>query len=161
MDAIQKLVEIEAIKQVKARYHRAVDTKDWDLLSSVLAQDAKCAYSDGLFTFESRDEILEFHRDALETTDIVTMHHSHLPEIEITSDTTACGIWYLEDIVLNAAEANEHNPGSSVLIGTGIYHDEYTKKDGTWLISVTGYERIFEYREPMHVESVLKTRWNR
>ena len=30
MDPIQRLVEIEAIKQLKARYMRSVDTKDWE-----------------------------------------------------------------------------------------------------------------------------------
>jgi uncharacterized protein (TIGR02246 family) len=160
MDAIQKLVAIEAIKQLKARYHRAVDTKDWNLLASVLTEDARSVYSDGLFSFAGRDEILEFHKGALETNDIVTMHQSHMPEIEITSETTARGSWYLEDTVINAGDANEYNPGRSVLIGTGIYHDEYAKVDGEWLISVTGYKRIFEYREPMHAESSLKTRWN-
>ena len=161
MDAVEKLVEIEAIKQLKARYHRAVDTKDWALLASALTEDARSVYSDGLFSFEGRDEILEFHKEALETKEIVTMHHSHLPEIEILSETTARGSWYLEDTVINAGEANEYNPARSVLVGTGVYADEYAKVDGEWLISVTGYERIFEYREPMHTESVLKTRWSR
>jgi len=41
MDATHKLVETEANKQVKARYARAVDTKDWDLLASVFSPDAE------------------------------------------------------------------------------------------------------------------------
>ena len=36
MDAVQELVEIEAIKRLKARYQRAVDTKDWELMRGVL-----------------------------------------------------------------------------------------------------------------------------
>ena len=160
MDAIQKLVAIEAIKQLKARYHRAVDTKHWNLLPNVLTKDFRSVYSDGFFAFERRDEILEFHKRALETHDIVAMHQSHLPEIGINSETTARGSWSLDDTVINAGDANEYNPGRSVLIGTGIYADEYAKVDGEWLISVTGYKRIFEYREPMHAESSLKTRWS-
>lgn len=161
MDAIQQLVETEAIKQVKARYARAVDTKDWDLLASVLAPDARSVYNDGVFAFEGRDAILDFLKDALDTKKIVSMHQSHTPEIELTSETTARGTWYLEDIVLNEGETTEHNPGMSVMIGTGIYHDEYVKRDGAWLISMTGYERIFEYRAPMHEDAVLRTRWKR
>ena len=29
-----------------------------------------------------------------------TVHHGHMPEIEITSDSTATGIWALHDIVI-------------------------------------------------------------
>ena len=38
---------VEAIKKLKARYQRAVDTKDWDLMRSVLAPTARSIYSDG------------------------------------------------------------------------------------------------------------------
>lgn len=161
MDAIEKLVEAEAIKQLKARYARAVDTKDWSLLASVFAPDARSVYDGGAFAFEGRDAIIAFLRDALDTTQVVTMHQSHTPEIEITSETTARGTWYLEDFVVNEGEETPYNPGRNVLIGTGIYHDEYVKLDGEWLISQTGYERIFEYREPMHADAVLKTRWKK
>ena len=160
MDAIQKLVETEAIKQVKARYARAVDTKDWDLLESVFTQDARSVYNDGAFAFEGRDEILKFLKGALDTTEVVSMHQSHTPEIEITGETTARGTWYLEDIVINEGGTTEYNTASSVMVGTGLYHDEYVKVDGEWRISVTGYERIFEYRTPMHADAELVTRWS-
>ena len=91
MDAIQKLVETEAIKQVKARYARAVDTKDWDLLASVFTPHARSIYNDGIFAFEGRDEILKFLKGALDRKDVVSMHQSHTPEIEVTSATTARG----------------------------------------------------------------------
>jgi hypothetical protein len=45
--------------------------------------------------------------------------------------------------------------------GTGIYSDEYVKVDGEWKISLTGYERIFEYTQPCHPEATLHTRWSR
>lgn len=161
MDDIQKLVAADAIKQVKARYARAVDTKDWDLLESVFTPDARSVYNDGIFGFEGREAILEFLKGALDRKDVVSMHQSHTPEIEVTSENTARGTWYLEDIVINTGETTEYNTGSTVMVGTGIYHDEYEKRDGEWLISMTGYERIFEYRSPMHADAVLQTRWNR
>lgn len=161
MNAIEELVEIEAIKQLKARYARAVDTKDWALLATTLATDARSVYSDGAYSFEGRDAIIDFLKGAMDDGRFATMHHAHLPEIEITSDTTAEGVWYLQDVVVNAGEATEYNPGRDVLVGTGIYHDEYVKREGEWLISMTGYERIFEYREPMHEDGVLVTRWMR
>ena len=68
---------------------------------------------------------------------MVTMHQGHHPEIELTSDTTATGIWALEDYVI-MTELNMS------LHGAAFYHDKYVKVDGQWKIKHTGYERIFE-----------------
>lgn len=38
------------------------------------------------------------------------MHHAHTPEIEITSETTVKGKWYLEDFVLTAIPSNWAEP---------------------------------------------------
>lgn len=40
MDATAKLWAIEQIKQLKARYFRSMDTKDWATLEGVFALDA-------------------------------------------------------------------------------------------------------------------------
>jgi hypothetical protein len=159
MDAQQHLIEIEAIKQLKARYQRAVDTKDWALMAEVLAPDAKSIYSDGKYTYEGRDAILEFLRSGLDRRDVVSMHHAHTPEIEITSEATARGTWYLEDFVLSALPS-DGAPDGTVLHGTGVYHDEYVKQDGEWKIALTGYERIFEDIQPRAAGSRLRTRWD-
>ncbi len=161
MDSVQELIEIEAIKRLKGRYVRAVDTKDWELLASTFTPTARSVYNDGIFAFEGRDEIIAFLKGALDTKVIVSMHHAHTPEIEITGESSARGTWYLEDTVINPGDATEHNPAKNVMVGTGIYHDEYTKVDGAWLIALTGYERIFEYSSPVHPKATLRTRWHR
>ncbi|MDJ0851762.1 MAG: nuclear transport factor 2 family protein [Myxococcota bacterium] len=159
MDPTRELVEIEAIKKLKARYQRAVDTKDWELMRSVLAPDAKSVYSDGKYAFDGRDAIVAFLSDGLGTPEIQSMHHAHTPEIEITSDTTATGTWYLEDFVVSA-RPSDGAPDGTALHGTGIYHDEYVKIDGVWHIQCTGYERIFEDLQPRGPGSRLRTRWD-
>ena len=162
MDAITKLVETEAIKQLKARYQRAVDTKDWDLMRSVLAPNARSVYSDGKHDYQGREAIVEFLSAprGLGNTEIQSMHHAHTPEIEITSETTAKGKWYLEDFVLSAIPSHGA-PNGTVMHGTGIYIDEYVKLDGEWHIQQTGYERIFEDFQPRGEGSRLRTRWNK
>jgi SnoaL-like domain len=40
MNDLQRLLAIEAIKNLKARYFRSVDTKDWDGFKAVFAPDA-------------------------------------------------------------------------------------------------------------------------
>ena len=162
MDETTRLVEIEAIKQLKARYQRAVDTKDWELMRSVLAPDARSIYSDGKYAYEGRDAIVEFLADprGLGNPEIVSMHHAHTPEIELTSETTAKGKWYLEDFVITALPS-DWAPNGTVMHGTGIYLDEYVKLDGAWFIKETGYERIFEDFQPRGENSRLRSRWSK
>lgn len=160
MDPVTELVEIEAVKQLKARYQRAVDTKDWELMRSVLAPNCRSVYSDGRHSFESADAIIEFLEQGLGNPDIQSMHHAHTPEIEITSETTARGTWYLEDFVLSALPS-DWAPHGTVMHGTGIYMDEYVKHEGDWRIAVTGYERIFEDFQPRPEGSRLRSRWSK
>ena len=47
--AVSDLEEIEAIKQLKYRYLRAVDLKLWALLESTFAPDAVSAYDGGKY----------------------------------------------------------------------------------------------------------------
>ena len=159
MEALVRLVEIEAIKQLKGRYQRGVDTKDWALLKTVFTPDARSVYNSGKHAFENRDDILEFLSSSMGTPEIQSMHHAHTPEIEITGETTAKGTWYLEDFVLSARPSDEA-PDGTVMHGTGIYQDEYVKLDGEWKISLTGYERIFQDIQPRGVGSRLRTRWD-
>ena len=90
------LEEIEAIRQLKYRYLRAVDLKLWDLLASTFAPDAISAYDSGKNAYVGRDAIVAWLRKAMDN-QIMTMHQVHHPEIELLSDTTARGTWYLED----------------------------------------------------------------
>lgn len=133
---ISDLVEIEAIKQLKYRYMRSVDSRLFDLLENCLAPDATSSYGDGQYSFESRDAIVEFLRNVL-TPESVTLHTAHHPEIQLTSDTTATGTWVLEDWVLGTTTGSK-------LHGAAYYHDEYVKIDGEWKIQSTGYQRILE-----------------
>ena len=158
MDRSDELYEIEAIKKLKGRYQRAVDTKDWDLLASVFAPDARSVYSGGKYSFEGRDAIMTFLREGLGPVEVQSMHHAHTPEIEITSETTARGTWYLEDFVLSE-HPSKGAPFGTTLHGTGIYEDEYVKLEGEWLIARTGYQRIFEDIQPRPEGSRLRTRW--
>jgi hypothetical protein len=160
MDPMHALIEIEAIKQLKGRYQRGVDTKDWALLKTVFSEDARSVYNAGKHAFGDRDAIINFLKSSLGSPNIQTMHHAHTPEIEITSDTTATGTWYLEDFVLTALPSDT-TPNGTVLHGTGIYHDEYVKVDGEWKISLTGYDRIFQDIQPRAEGSRLSSRWDK
>lgn len=59
---------------------------------------------------------------------------ARLPEIELTSPTTATGIWALHDIVIW--------PTGLRLDGHGHYHETYAKTDAGWRISTSRLTRL-------------------
>jgi hypothetical protein len=131
------LDDIEAIRQLKYRYFRFLDTKRFTELGALLTDDATTSYQSGELSYQGRDAIVAFLEESLGNGDIVTMHNGHHPEITLTGPTTATGVWYLEDRVVVRAMDFE-------IVGTLLYDDRYVKVDGQWLIEHTGYERIFE-----------------
>jgi hypothetical protein len=137
----EDLIEIEAIKQLKYRYVRAVDLKLWDELADCLTEDAVAAYAGGKLSYQGRDAIVSFVRDSLGDTDILTTHRVHQPEIELTSPTTAKATWALDDVVIVRA-------AQLTLRGAAFYSDELVKEGERWRISSTGYKRQYEETEP-------------
>ncbi len=131
------LLEIELIKQLKYRYFRALDTKNWALITTCLTEDAVARYGGGKYSFDGRDNIIKFFEKSLNTPKRITLHHGHHPEINLTSPETATGIWYLQDLVIDLI-------GNTTLRGAGFYHDDYVKENAEWKIKVTGYERTYE-----------------
>lgn len=137
---VQKMKDIEAIKVLKSRYFRALDTKDWDALEKTMHPDISTAYSNGKLVFHGPKEITDYFKEVQPPTEI-TLHQGHNPEITIVSDTEAVGKWYLQDNLIFA----EGNPYEGTQIqGSAIYTDKYVKVDGEWLIMETGYLRIYE-----------------
>lgn len=130
------LTEIEAIKRLKYRYLRCLDSKLWDELAECLTEDASCSYSGGAHSYQGRDAIIAFLREGLPATRL-SMHQCHQPEIDILSETSASGIWALEDYLIDTE-------GKWSMHGAAFYRDEYVKTGGDWKIRFTGYDRIFE-----------------
>jgi hypothetical protein len=137
MDALARLVELEAIKQLKYRYMRCIDQKLWKEMEGCFTPDATCSYSGGKYRFEGRDAIMKFLTESMDRPTFLSSHRVHHPEIELTSPTTATGVWALEDFVI------DEQYGFS-LRGAAFYRDEYVKLGAEWKIRHTGYERTFE-----------------
>lgn len=129
------LVEIEAIKQLKARYCRLLDTKDWAAWRTLFADDFLSDTSPaGGKKIQGADEFVAFTRKSLRNQ--ATVHQVHAPEIELTSPTTARGVWALEDVV-------RFGPGVN-LRGYGHYHETYEKLDGQWRFTSSTLTRLRE-----------------
>ncbi|KZS59944.1 nuclear transport factor 2 family protein [Mycobacterium ostraviense] len=131
------LWEIEAIKQLKARYCRYLDTKRWDDWRQLFTDDFVSDTSQsGGTVIRGADEFVSYVRRALGKPSQPTVHQVHAPEITLTSPTTATGIWALEDVV-------RLGPGVN-LNGRGHYHETYEKLDGSWLIKSSTLTRLRE-----------------
>jgi hypothetical protein len=131
---------VEAIKNLKARYYRCMDTKQWDGWNDVFALDATLDTREEAPDLEivvGRENIIAFVSNVLEG--VTTCHHGHMPEIELTSETTATGIWAMEDHLW----VSEGNPlPYRSLHGYGHYHETYEKVDGLWYIKTLKLTRI-------------------
>jgi len=131
------LQEIERIKRLKYRYFRTLDQHNWNELAECFAEDAVTNYDSGKYSFQGKKNIIDFLKQYMDRPTLITQHQAHHPEIDLTGDTTAKGIWYLQDIVIDL-DAN------TTLRGAGFYHDEYVKINGEWKIKLTGYVRTYE-----------------
>jgi len=125
--------EIEAIRRLKARYFRLMDTKDWAGMREVFTDDVVIDTAEaGGQVARGADEFMAFLREALG--DAVTVHQGHMPEIDLTSETTATGIWALNDIIIWSSGMR--------LDGYGHYHETYEKSDGEWRIKSSKLTRL-------------------
>ena len=141
LGVLERLLAIEEIGRLKASYFRCLDTKDWACIETLFAPGAEVAYNTEGSGAPATPEnpvtgpaaIAAFIQGAVEH--LVTIHHGHMPEIEITSPTTASGIWAMEDIL--------QAPGGENLVqGWGHYHETYERIDGRWPIKTLRLTRL-------------------
>ncbi len=128
-----ELAAVQEIKQLKARYFRAIDTKDWDLLRQQVTDDVVVdTTGSGGPKITGADNFIGFLKMTIGPA--ATVHQGHMPEIDVTSPTTATGIWALQDLLLwlGTVKAN----------GFGHYHETYSRVDGRWLISTSKLTRV-------------------
>jgi hypothetical protein len=136
-DLLQRLADIEDIKQLKARYFRCMDTKRWDDWGEVFATDCVMDVPEAAMVTTGRDEVVRTVSGLLEGAR--TCHHGHMPEIEITGAGTARGTWAMFDYVEWPTSESGDRVG---LQGYGHYIEEYRREDGRWRISRTRLERL-------------------
>ena len=136
-DLLRRLCDIEAIKQLKARYFRLMDQKKWDEWALVFAEDAHLVVPEGGVDERGRAAVVASVSGVLEG--VRTVHHGHMPEIEITGADTARGTWAMFDYVEFPPSPSGGRLG---LQGFGHYTEEYVREDGEWRISSLHLSRL-------------------
>jgi hypothetical protein len=124
------LVEIEALKHLKARYFRYLDTKDWVRWRALFSDSCTFPGQPG----QSVDALLA--RLKVERQDAKTVHQGHSPEIRLLEPGRARAIWALHDFVEYPGIAESGRArGYRGFEGFGHYEEEYRKEGGEWKIS--------------------------
>lgn len=139
MNDVERLLALDQIKTLKARYCRCIDARDWDTWRD-------CFTADVAFYLTSKplvgvDALVEFGIRYLDGA--TSVHQVHSPEIEFASDTEATGIWALHDILIWPAP---NMYGMTSMVGYGNYRERYRRVDGAWSIAEVKVSRF-------HVES--------
>jgi hypothetical protein len=145
---VERLLAIEEIKQLKARYFRGVDQADGELVRSLLAEDCVLDYrgcctdpATGRDLIPAMNVVLRgrdaWVADGMARLGIVSVHQGHTFEIEFESDTRARGIWSMTDRLY-------FPPGHefSLMTGYGHYLETYERIDGAWKLKTTHITRI-------------------
>lgn len=141
--------DLEAIRQLKARYCRFLDTKDAEGWRAVFTPDLVVTL-DMAVSVGGADPMTAPPVCGVDTfvpqvltalAGVATKHHCHTPEITLASATTATGIWAMEDLLI-FGDGRE-------LFGAGHYHETYEKRDGAWQIATLHLTRtILRFSEP-------------
>jgi len=140
MDAIERLRIIREIEELKARYFRTLDGKDWDGFGAVFTTDCRFAAARAP---DDLDPEPRFGRDVIVKSvrrnvgRALTVHQGFMPEIEVVSPIAANAIWAMSDIV----EFSDGKPFKR-LSGAGHYHETYALQDHRWMIDSLKLSRL-------------------
>ncbi|WP_205650312.1 nuclear transport factor 2 family protein [Actinoplanes solisilvae] len=129
------VLDLEQIRDLKARYCRLADTKQWDELATTLFTD------DAVFRFFDVDGTLANEVTAAAFATTIggrvaagqPIHHVFSAEIAVDGDE-ATAVWAMEDRIFHDRQAHPEAPFSS-MHGYGHYHERYRRIDGEWRIA--------------------------
>ena len=138
--ADDEALNVLAIQRLKARYFRFMDTKQWSSWRELFTDDLVFYIEETVMPTRTDPEIVggdafvEFVSGAL--VNMVTVHHGHMPEIEITGDRSAVGVWAMFDWC-------DDHVAKWAFHGYGHYHERYEKgDDGEWRIAELRLTRL-------------------
>lgn len=126
------------IANLKARYCRLLDSKDWDGFAELFTEDFLLdASGSGGPLLEGRDIAIASVRRSIDPAK--TVHHVHSPEIAIDGDA-ATAIWPMQDRLVW--------PDGRTLTGYGHYHERYVREGGAWKIAQSRLTRLLIEMQP-------------
>ncbi|ANZ41486.1 hypothetical protein BBK82_41555 [Lentzea guizhouensis] len=142
MDHLSRLVAVEEVRRVMARYVYNADHHRWDDLAALFTPDAPfTAYAvDGTVQAQmtGRDDIAQQLKSRNDP-DSVLVHHLFSSEVDIEPEDSATGVWAMEDVVTRPS-ASEGEPTG--MHGYGHYRVRFARLDGRWAIAELRITRL-------------------
>jgi hypothetical protein len=138
---LNRLLALEAIRNLRLRYCHHLDANRMDALAQLFTEDAVCQVDRG--RWKGRKAIQEGLSQAFSAFDTQQrgtypfIHAVSNHWIEILDENRAEGRCYLIDF------ATQRAAGENPLLLLGLYADEYRRVDGEWLISRTRLDVVW------------------
>ena len=132
---VAQLEDLEAIRQLKARYLRGCDLKQVDVVrDTLLPKGAVIAY-EGFPPFDDREPFVEIFAAMGCQPGVYDIHHATNSEISFTGPDEAVGKWSLNFHSIILATRSVTHMGVE-------YEDRYVREGGRWWIAETRSHRL-------------------
>lgn len=121
-----------AICNLKSRYCRMIDTKNWDGVAALITDDFEMDMTETspMPIIRGRQEAMAAISGSMQT--LTTAHQLHIPEIEIEGDSAKV-VFPMNDRVVWQGGG---------MTGYGYYHERYVRQSGTWKLAATKLTRL-------------------
>lgn len=127
---IQRLEDIESIKQLKANYLHSCDKKEIDDIRNCFSAGEIFIDYGAIGTFNNRESFLEVFQAMACNEHVADMHHGQNPQITWINEEKASAIWDLYFYQVNTETQN-------LTQLAGSYFDEYERQNNQWVIVKT------------------------
>jgi ketosteroid isomerase-like protein len=141
MTDLERLIELQAIRDLKGRRDHAVDRKDWNTYAELHSDDyvAMSIADKPILGGRAAADALAIH-----LANVVTVHHCHTPVIMFSDRDHATGVWAMEDNLFWSRGGEKQ-----WLRGFGFYHETYVRgTDGQWRFNYRRLERTHAETSP-------------
>ena len=127
---LQELLDREGIKELKARYLRSVDAKEWESFRETLADDATFQVMDR-DPIEGADAFVAWVEQA--SAGSIGVHHGHMSELTFRARPRRMARGCSTSTAKRAPDPE--TGGRRGFEGYGRYDETYRKVDGGWKIA--------------------------
>ena len=126
---LRALEDITAIRELKARYLRACDRKQPDVMRDCFIEKGAVIEAEGFPSFTDREGWVQvFTELSVNNPNIMDTHHGQNPHIVLIGPDSASAVWDLQFTQINLKER-------TVVNLAGEYRDQYLRRGGRWWIS--------------------------
>lgn len=134
-DSSARLLDLEELRRLKARYCRFVDLHWWAELRQLFCDDALVDIPELWARPRRVDAFIAIAREHLD--DAVSVHIASMPELTFVGPDGAHGIWAMTDRVHRSARQ-----GGPVIEGAGHYTERYRRVNGEWRVASMRLTRL-------------------